>query len=46
LFVLNFWAAWCSPCKQMNDVFEQLSKSYQQIGFLQVSSSRLLTTPT
>jgi thiol-disulfide isomerase/thioredoxin len=34
--VINFWAPWAEPCKQMNEVIKELSKKYQQILFLQV----------
>jgi len=34
--VINFWAPWAEPCKQMNEVIKELSKKYQQTLFLQV----------
>ena len=37
LCVVNFWAEWCEPCKHMNNVFQQLAKSYPAHSFLQVS---------
>ncbi|KAF9072545.1 glutaredoxin [Rhodocollybia butyracea] len=36
--VLNFWAAWAEPCKQMNDVTNELAKKYPSILFLQACS--------
>lgn len=34
--VVNFWAEWCEPCKHMNNVFQQLAKSYPAHTFIQV----------
>lgn len=36
--VINFWAPWAEPCKQMNEVVKELSKKYQQTLFLQVEA--------
>jgi thiol-disulfide isomerase/thioredoxin len=35
--VINFWAQWAEPCKQMNQVAEELSGKYKAALFLQVS---------
>ncbi|KAJ3997044.1 glutaredoxin [Lentinula boryana] len=36
--VLNFWAEWAEPCKQMNDVTTELAKKYPSILFLQIEA--------
>ena len=35
--LLNFWAPWAEPCKQMNEVVVELAKKYPQVLVLQVS---------
>ena len=36
LCIVDFWADWCEPCHHMNNVFQQLAKSYIKHSFLQV----------
>jgi len=36
--LINFWAPWAVPCKQMNTVVEELSKKYPQVLVLQVEA--------
>ncbi|KAJ3715229.1 glutaredoxin [Lentinula guzmanii] len=36
--VLNFWADWAEPCKQMNAVTLELAKKYPSILFLQIEA--------
>jgi thiol-disulfide isomerase/thioredoxin len=40
---LNFWAPWAAPCKQMNQVFAELSLKYPSVKFAQVLPWTLLT---
>ena len=34
--LINFWAPWAEPCKQMNEVVAELAKKYPQLLVLQV----------
>ena len=34
--LINFWAPWAEPCKQMNEVVRELAKKYPQTQFLEV----------
>jgi len=36
--VINFWAPWAEPCKQMNEVAEELAKKYPALLFLKVGT--------
>ena len=36
--LLDFWAPWCSPCKMMTPVLEEMSEQYgEQIKFCKVN---------
>lgn len=39
VYVLDFWAPWAEPCKQMNDVFAELAGKFPALQFLKVSES-------
>jgi len=34
--LVNFWAPWVGPCKQMNEVVTELAKKYPDLLVLQV----------
>ncbi|OCH89591.1 glutaredoxin [Obba rivulosa] len=36
--LINFWAPWAEPCKQMNEVVLELAKKYPQLLVLQVEA--------
>ncbi|KAI0788280.1 glutaredoxin [Fomes fomentarius] len=36
--LINFWAPWAAPCKQMNEVVVELSKKYPEVLVLQVEA--------
>ncbi|KAH9847821.1 glutaredoxin [Lenzites betulinus] len=36
--LINFWAPWAAPCKQMNEVVLELAKKYSQLLVLQVEA--------
>ena len=34
--LINFWAPWAEPCKQMNDIVAELARKYPPLLVLQV----------
>ncbi|RHZ72249.1 hypothetical protein Glove_243g41 [Diversispora epigaea] len=40
VIVLDFWAEWAQPCKQMNDVFAELAKKHTTLKFIKIEAEK------
>ncbi|MGY2876925.1 thioredoxin [Marmoricola sp. URHA0025 HA25] len=38
IVLVDFWAAWCGPCRQFGPVFEQASEQHPDIVFAKVDT--------
>ncbi len=39
LVVVDYWADWCSPCKQLSPIIEELSNEYGDVKFVKVDTN-------
>ncbi|MEZ5087161.1 MAG: thioredoxin [Tessaracoccus sp.] len=39
LVVVDYWADWCAPCKQMAPIIDELSRSYSDVKFVKVDTN-------
>ncbi len=44
--LVDFWADWCSPCKQLSPILDELAKQYDgRITFVKLDTNDNLVTP-
>lgn len=39
LVVVDYWADWCSPCKQIAPIIDELSREYGDVKFVKVDTN-------
>lgn len=45
LVLVDFWAAWCSPCKRLSPILDELAAEYQdEICFIKINADDNPTT--
>ena len=37
--LVDYWADWCAPCKQLSPVIDELSRQYPQVKFCKVDTN-------
>ena len=43
--VIDFWAAWCMPCKILGPIIEELAQENQKVAFGKLNVDQNRTTP-
>ena len=39
LVVVDYWADWCAPCKQISPILEELDRQYADVKFVKVDTN-------
>ena len=39
LVVVDYWADWCSPCKQIAPIIDEVSREYPNVKFVKVDTN-------
>ena len=38
IVLVDFWAAWCGPCRQFGPIFEKVSEKHDDVAFVKVDT--------
>lgn len=39
LVIVDYWADWCAPCKQMSPILDELARQYTDVKFVKVDTN-------